>query len=276
MKKKVLLQVMGAVLVAGLMAGCGGTNDTKKEENTKTEAAADKADAKEETDSTEAEDTSEDSASTDSAEEDSAEADDTAAEAESTGEDSASSDSAEEDSAEADDTVAEAESTGEDTAGSDSTEAAGSSAGTAAQTANSDAYGEVVSAAGWNITVEDVEINSSLENVSVELGYTGVETSDYKKEADAGKTFCMIKLKIEKDGSKETLDWANLKLTDSEGNEYSRMDDEFITELGMTRMAGTTLNFGSNEGWIAFEIDENAEGLELSYPFEAEEYHCAL
>lgn len=203
MKKKVLLQVMGAVLVAGLMAGCGGTNDTKKEENTKTEAAADKADAKEETDSTEAEDTSEDSAS-------------------------------------------------------------------------SDAYGEVVSAAGWNITVEDVEINSSLENVSVELGYTGVETSDYKKEADAGKTFCMIKLKIEKDGSKETLDWANLKLTDSEGNEYSRMDDEFITELGMTRMAGTTLNFGSNEGWIAFEIDENAEGLELSYPFEAEEYHCAL
>ena len=220
MKKKVLLQVMGAVLVAGLMAGCGGTNDTKKEENTKTEAAADKADAKEETDSTEAEDTSEDSASTDSAEEDSAEADDTAAEAESTG--------------------------------------------------------EVVSAAGWNITVEDVEINSSLENVSVELGYTGVETSDYKKEADAGKTFCMIKLKIEKDDSKETLDWANLKLTDSEGNEYSRMDDEFITELGMTRMAGTTLNFGSNEGWIAFEIDENAEGLELSYPFEAEEYHCAL
>lgn len=255
MKKKVLLQVMGAVLVAGLMAGCGGTNDTKTEENTKTEAAADNADAKEETDSTEAEDTSEDSASTDSAEEDSAEA-------ESTGEDSASSDSTEADSAEVVD--------------SKETEAAGSSAGTAAQTADSDAYGEVVSAAGWNITVEDVEINSSLENVSVELGYTGVETSDYKKEADAGKTFCMIKLKIEKDGSKETLDWANLKLTDSEGNEYSRMDDEFISELGMTRMAGTTLNFGSNEGWIAFEIDENAEGLELSYPFEAEEYHCAL
>ena len=48
MKKKVLLQVMGAVLVAGLMAGCGGTNDTKTEENTKTEAAADNADAKEE------------------------------------------------------------------------------------------------------------------------------------------------------------------------------------------------------------------------------------
>ena len=43
------------------MAGCGGTNDTKTEENTKTEAAADNADAKEELTATEAEDTSEDS-----------------------------------------------------------------------------------------------------------------------------------------------------------------------------------------------------------------------
>lgn len=263
MKKKVLLQVMGAVLVAGLMAGCGGTNDTKTEDTTKTEAAADNDSTKEETDTAEAESTSEDSANTDSAEEDSTEADETASEdEESAGEDSASTDSTEADSVE--------------TADSGETKEDGSSDGTAVQTANSSAYGEVVSAAGWNITVEDVEINSSLENVSVELGYTGVETSDYKKEADAGKTFCLVKMKIEKDGSKETLDWANLKLTDSEGNEYTRMEDEFISELGMARMAGTTLNFGSNEGWIAFEINENAEGLELSYPFEAEEYHCAL
>lgn len=266
MKKKVLLQVMGAVLVAGLMAGCGGTNDTKTEDTAKTEAAADSAE--EATDNAEAESTEDaDSAEADSEkteEADSTATDDAAADAEeSASEDAASTDSAE-DSADA------AENDGAET------DAAGSAGDTAAQTANSDAYGEVVSAAGWNITVEDVEINSSLENVSVELGYTGVETSDYKKEADAGKTFCLIKMKIEKDGSKETLDWANLKLIDGDGNEYSRMDDEFITELGMTRMAGTTLNFGSNEGWIAFEIDENAQGLELSYPFEAEEYHCAL
>lgn len=136
--------------------------------------------------------------------------------------------------------------------------------------------GSVISAADWNITVEDVEINSSLENVSVSLGYTGVETNDYKKEADAGKTFCLIKMKVEKDGSKENFDWANLKLKDSEGNEYTRMEDDFISELGMTRMAGTALNFGSNEGWIAFEIGADSEGLELDYAFEAEEYHCAL
>ena len=230
MKKKVLLSLMGAVLVAGLMAGCGSSNESGKD-SAKTESA-DKDDADEggADDADDAEDADDADAETESADKDDEEADD-------------------EDSGE------------------------GDKAHVARTNSN---YGDTVSAAGWNITVEDVEINASLENVSVDLGYTGVETSDYKKEADSGKTFCLIKLKIEKDGSKESLDWANLKLTDSEGNEYTRMDDEFITELGMTRMAGTTLNFGSNEGWIAFEINENAEGLELSYPFEAEAYNCAL
>lgn len=135
---------------------------------------------------------------------------------------------------------------------------------------------ETASVAGWNLTVEDVEVNDSLENVSVSLGYTGVETSDYQKNADEGKTFCLIKMNIEKDGSKESIDWANMKVTDSEGNEYERMSDEFLTDLGMKRMPGNALNFGSNDGWIAFEVNDGAEGLELSYSFEAEEYHCTL
>lgn len=253
MKKKVLLQLMGVVLAAGLMAGCGGSNDTKEDKSTKTESTAeadseDTADEAEATDRAEADGESSDSASEEQA--DSEEDDATADEADSEEDEAA-------DAEEADD---------EEDAGGDKAHVARTNSN----------YGDVVSAAGWNITVEDVEINASLENVSVDLGYTGVETSDYKKEADAGKTFCLIKLKIEKDGSKESLDWAKLKLTDSEGNEYTRTDDEFITELGMIRMAGTTLNFGSNEGWIAFEINENADGLELSYPFEAEAYNYAL
>lgn len=242
MKKKVLLSLMGAVLVAGLMAGCGSSNESGKD-SAKTESVAETEADKKADDKTEAND--DEDADAEDADADDAETDD------------AETDDADKDGEEADD-----EDSGE-----------GDKAHVARTNSN---YGDTVSAAGWNITVEDVEINASLENVSVDLGYTGVETSDYKKEADSGKTFCLIKLKIEKDGSKESLDWANLKLTDSEGNEYTRMDDEFITELGMTRMAGTTLNFGSNEGWIAFEINENAEGLELSYPFEAEAYNCAL
>ena len=252
MKKKVLLQLMGVVLAAGLMAGCGGSNDTKEDKSTKTESTAE----------ADSEDTADEAEATDRAEADEESSDRAAEEQADSEEDDAAADEA--DSEEDDADAEEAD---------DEEDAGGDKAHVARTNSN---YGDVVSAAGWNITVEDVEINASLENVSVDLGYTGVETSDYKKEADAGKTFCLIKLKIEKDGSKESLDWAKLKLTDSEGNEYTRTDDEFITELGMIRMAGTTLNFGSNEGWIAFEINENADGLELSYPFEAEAYNYAL
>ena len=130
--------------------------------------------------------------------------------------------------------------------------------------------------AGWQFVVEKLEKNKSLENVSVDLGYTGVETNDYVKEASDGNVYYLIKMQINKDGSTEAIDWASLKLTDSDGNEYTRIDDEFLTNLGMTRMAGTKLNFGSNEGWIAFEIKENASGLTLSYPFESETYSCEL
>lgn len=130
--------------------------------------------------------------------------------------------------------------------------------------------------AGWQFVVEKLEKNKSLENVSVDLGYTGVETNDYVKEASDGNVYYLIKMQINKDGSTEAIDWASLKLTDSDGNEYTRIDDEFLTNLGMTRMSGTKLNFGSNKGWIAFEIKEDASGLTLSYPFESETYSCEL
>ena len=133
-----------------------------------------------------------------------------------------------------------------------------------------------VTLAGWHIVTENVQINSSLENISVALGYSGVQTSEFVKEAEEGMTFCMVKLLIEKQGSKEVIDWEKMCLTDSEGNEYYRIADEFILDLGMKRMAGTKLNFGSNEGWIAFEIPEGASGLTLSYPFEEETFTCTL
>ena len=190
------------------------------------------------------------------------EADETTTEESAEDTEEAAEDTTEEDTADVSD--------GEETATEETSEK--ETEGTSSSTFDS----ETASVAGWNLTVEDVEVNDSLENVSVSLGYTGVETSDYQKNADEGKTFCLIKMNIEKDGSKESIDWANMKVTDSEGNEYERMSDEFLTDLGMKRMPGNALNFGSNDGWIAFEVNDGAEGLELSYSFEAEEYHCAL
>ena len=234
MKNRKLAWILGVVLVAGMIAGCG--SEKKTEENTTvTESQEEEREDSEEADETENTEETED---------------------------------AEEEDAEATDS--------EETETSEDTEDTAEDETAASEGVKGDFDSATASVAGWNLTVEDVELNSSLENVSVELGYTSVETNDFKKEAEDGKNFCLIKMKIEKDGSKESIDWKNMTVTDSEGNTYERISDEFLTDLGMMRMPGNTLNFGSNEGWIIYEVNEGAEGLQLNYNFESEEYSCTL
>lgn len=133
-----------------------------------------------------------------------------------------------------------------------------------------------VTVSGWHITVQNAMLRQSMQNVTVELGYTDVSTDEFVQTAPEGKLYCLVKLHIEKAGSKEKIEWEKLKLTDAAGTEYSRIEDNFIEEMGMKRMPGTPLNFGASEGWIAFEIDENAENLTLEYPFEEEAFSYAL
>lgn len=133
-----------------------------------------------------------------------------------------------------------------------------------------DEVSEEFEAAGWKFTYEDVEIDTTFENISQELGYTSVNTSEFKKEASDGKMFCMIKLNIEKEDSTENVEWDKVKLVDNNGNEYERIDDSFISDLGMKRLPGTDLNFGSNDGWICYEVNDDAKTLTLTCAFKSE------
>ena len=151
-----------------------------------------------------------------------------------------------------------------------------SDSNTSQQEENVSQESQKTEAGGWELIQEEAIKNNSLENVSVDLGYTGVETSDYKKEASEGKTFCLIKMQMNKKDSKEDIVWDKLILKDAKGNTYTRIDDSFLTDLGMMRMPSSSLNFGENEGWIAFEIDENAEDLTLTYAFEDDTYECSV
>ena len=123
---------------------------------------------------------------------------------------------------------------------------------------------------GWKVTYEESMFNKKLENVSTQLGYTSVESSEYHKEASEGMKFCLLKVIFEKVDSKEEIDFTKLKVKDENGKEYSRMDDAFLSDLGVKRLQGTKLNFGTNEGWICYEVDESANKFTLEYPFEGE------
>lgn len=135
---------------------------------------------------------------------------------------------------------------------------------------------EITEAGGWSIKAEDYRIDTSMENVSVVLGYTDVGETSFKQEAADGYELCLVKMAFEKLDSDEEISWDKFVLSDAEGNKYKRMDDTFISDLGMNRMPGTALNFGSYEGWIAFEIKEGAKDLALHYEFANDTYEYQL
>ncbi len=133
-----------------------------------------------------------------------------------------------------------------------------------------------VEVAGWSIDILDHRIDTSMENVSVVLGYTEVGTNTFTKTAEEGNEFCLVKLNIEKVDSMEEIEWDKFLLIDDLGNSYTRMEDSFLSDLGMKRMSGTDLNFGSNEGWIAYEVKAGYSNLKLQYEFTNETYEYNL
>lgn len=128
-----------------------------------------------------------------------------------------------------------------------------------------------LSVSGWDVTIQNAIRNDTMNNVSVVLGYTDATTNEFEVKAPEGYDYYLIKMTITKKDSKENIEWDRMTLTDSEGNVYKRTEDTFISDLGMKRLPGTTLNFGSNEGWIAFEVKKEATGFTLSYDFADED-----
>lgn len=129
---------------------------------------------------------------------------------------------------------------------------------------------------GWTITLEDCMIGAELKNVSTVLGYAAAEISEFSKSASEGKEFFLVKMKFVKGKSNDTIDWEKLEVVDSEGNRSVRVEDAFVEELGLKRMPGTILNFGSSEGWLVFEIEKGSRELSLEYPFTDATYQQAV
>lgn len=138
---------------------------------------------------------------------------------------------------------------------------------------NGDDFEKVdLSKAGWTMSMDNVMIAAELSNTSEVLGYSSASSTTFEQSAAEGNTYVLFKMTIAKDGASENINWENMILTDAEGNTYNRIDDSFIDSLTWKRISGTDLNFGTNEGWFAYEIPEDkaGAGLVLSYQFESE------
>lgn len=136
---------------------------------------------------------------------------------------------------------------------------------------------EQKSTSGWDISIEQFTLNESLNNASTSLGYTGnTNTVEYKETPKPGYLFCLVKMKVAKLSSDQDFSWDKLILKDNNGTEYKRDDDIYLSDLGFNRMPGTDLNFGTNNGWIAFQINKPGTELTLEYPFTNEIFQYKL
>ena len=133
-----------------------------------------------------------------------------------------------------------------------------------------------LSSNGWEIVVENLIVQKELSDVNVMLGYSSSKTDKVEFAAEDGYKYLLMKMSISKDGSSENIEWENMYLKDADGNKYDRTDDGFLEDLNMERMPGTTLNFGSNEGWIAFSVPEDLNQVTLYYEFAKETIKCDL
>lgn len=142
---------------------------------------------------------------------------------------------------------------------------------TSSESSSSKSVSTTVSAGGWEISISNYQKSDSLEDISTNVGYGGaVSSNKVSQKPEEGKVFLLVKMTAEKKEGSNTIDWSKLSLVDSDGNKYSRMSDEFLEGFGFKRMKGTTLSFGKNEGWIAFEVNKDSTGFKLQYDYGSE------
>lgn len=135
---------------------------------------------------------------------------------------------------------------------------------------------KTVEAAGWKMDVLNYKIATSLHDIKKDLGIKKIDKDMAQAEAKEGYELVLVQLSMEKIDSMEQIQWDKFYLTDDSGNTYTRIEDSFLSDLGVTRMTGMDLNFGIKKGWIMFEIKEGYNQLRLNYKFKKARMDCII
>lgn len=118
----------------------------------------------------------------------------------------------------------------------------------------------------WQIGIIGAERTTDLSNTQSFTLYGGdIEDVDYSATASDGHEFLILELSIDKAGAGgNPFDWADLRVEDSEGNAYTRMEnDKFLEDYNLPRLNGTALTLGGNEGFICIEVPSSSGDLSL-------------
>lgn len=135
---------------------------------------------------------------------------------------------------------------------------------------------KIAEASGWKMEVLNYKITTSLQDIKKDLGIKNIGKDVVLAEANTGCEYVLVKLNMEKVNSMEQIQWDKFYLIDNMGNSYTRIDDSFLSDLGVARMTGMDLNFGAKQGWVMFEIKEGYNQLRLNYKFNRNQIDCII
>lgn len=119
----------------------------------------------------------------------------------------------------------------------------------------------------WTVSVHEYKIVDGLESVDDVRQYDGsIAKVPHKNVPSRDNVFVLLNLDVKKNVSgNHPLVWDNLILRDSNGNNYSRMQDVFLTDYKYYRLPATDLKL-DGKGWICFEVPADAaKKLKLIY-----------
>lgn len=131
----------------------------------------------------------------------------------------------------------------------------------------------------WQIHIIGAERTTDLSNTQSFTLYGGdIEDVDYSASASEGHEFLILELSIDKAGAGgNPFDWADLRVEDSEGNVFVRMEnDKFLEDYNLPRLNGTNLTLGGNEGFICVEVPTSSGSLSLIHQTDDGENSIAI
>ncbi|MCL2391235.1 MAG: hypothetical protein FWC66_01340 [Oscillospiraceae bacterium] len=118
----------------------------------------------------------------------------------------------------------------------------------------------------WSVEVLSAEQTESLTTTMAALQYGGgiLETTN-EVLPQSGYRFLLIGLIVEKTGTgRASFSWNDAHIIDNKGNVFFRHpNDTFLTHLNIPRFRGVDMVFGSEYGYVCFEIPIDSEGLKF-------------
>ena len=125
----------------------------------------------------------------------------------------------------------------------------------------------------WAVSLSKYDVKSKLEAVVTVKQYTGSTDELHHQYPNDGDVFVILNLTINKQGTAQAaFDWSQLTVQDSSGKSYPRVaNDSYLETYSYTpRLTGLPLQVGSHQGWVCYELPEQAANGALTLVYSGE------